>query len=57
MKTSALITSHLIRFGCCSIPAALLVGVQTSDEVDELLGDELLGHDQLQLVKISPLLL
>lgn len=40
-----------------SIPAALLVGVQTSDQVDELLGDELLGHDQLQLGKISPLLL
>lgn len=39
------------------LPAALLVGVQTSDELDELLGDELLGHDQLQLVKVSPLFL
>lgn len=25
--------------------------------MDELLGDELLGHDQLQLVKVGPLLL
>lgn len=57
MKSFALTTSYLIIFGCGSIPAALLIGVQTSNEVDELLGDELLGHDQLQLVKISPLLL
>ena len=39
------------------LPTTLLVGVQTADEMDELLRDELLGHDQLQLVKVSPLLL
>jgi len=38
-------------------PAALLVGVQTPDEMDELLGDELLVHDELQLVEVGPLLL
>lgn len=39
------------------LPATLLVGVQTANEMDELLGDELFRHDQLQLVKVSPLLL
>lgn len=47
----------MIVAGCWSLPAALLVGVQTRDELDELLGDEALGHGQLQLAEISPLLL
>lgn len=57
MKAFALLLSQVITFGFDGTPAALFVGVHASDEVDELLGDELLGHDQLQLVKISPLLL
>lgn len=57
MKAFALLLSQVIAFGFDGTPAALLVGVHASDEVDELLGDKLLGHDQLQLVKISPLLL
>lgn len=56
-NTLLLITFIFNIFGRCCVPAALLVGVQATDEVDELLGDELLGHDQLQLVKIGPLLL
>lgn len=57
IKTAAVNKVHQNLFGCCTIPAALLVGVQTPNEVDELLGDELLCHDQLQLVEICPLLL
>lgn len=39
-----------------SSPASLLNGIKTTNEMDELLCDELFGHDQLQLGKISPLL-
>lgn len=38
-------------------PAALFIGVQTPDEMDKLLRDELLGHDQLQLVEVRSLFL
>lgn len=39
------------------LPATLLVCIQTSDEMDELLRDEFFGHDQLQLGEVGPLLL
>lgn len=39
------------------LPATLLVGVQTTNEMDEMLRDELFGHDKLHLVKVGPLLL
>lgn len=57
IKTAVVHKFHPNLFGCCTIPATLLVGVQTPNEVDELLGDEFLCHDQLQLVKVRPLLL
>lgn len=40
-----------------NLPAALLVGIKTPNEMDELLGDELFGHDELQLAEVGPLLL
>ncbi|PWA30589.1 hypothetical protein CCH79_00009326 [Gambusia affinis] len=40
-----------------NLPATFLVGIEATDEMDELLGDELFGHDELQLVEVSPLLL
>ena len=40
-----------------SLPAAFLIGVQATNEMDELLRDELLGHDQLQLAEVGSLLL
>lgn len=57
LKTAAVNKVHQNLFGFCTIPATLLVGVQTPNEVDELLGDELLCHYQLQLVEVCPLLL
>lgn len=39
------------------LPAALFICVQTSNEMDEVLRDKLLGHDQLQMVEVGPVFL